>query len=191
MSTRIVVGGLIASMAMGMWEMVAEALIGQGFWAPMVYISATLLRDLQSLSGAVQFDLLPVVLGLMGHMMNSVLLTVPFVLVARRVSRSVPGLAALGAGYGVGVYVVMWFLVLPMIDPVMLQLNAIVFLAGHMMWGGAIGAVAGWASRSAGTEGSPLRKISALSVAIDEASSSNAYCETCLPTSPEYLIRLY
>ena len=35
----------------------------------------------------------------------------------------------------------MWYLDLPLINPAMLQLNAEVFLLGHMMWGAALGAV--------------------------------------------------
>jgi hypothetical protein len=41
--------------------------------------------------------------------------------------------------FGVIIFAVMWFGVLPFIDPVMLKLNLIAFLAAHAMWGGALG----------------------------------------------------
>jgi uncharacterized membrane protein YagU involved in acid resistance len=46
-----------------------------------------------------------------------------------------------GLVYGVVVYVVMWFIILPLLDPVMLNLNAFVFFLGHMMWGVALALV--------------------------------------------------
>ena len=103
-----------------------------------------------------QFDLVPAVLGFMGHMMDSVMPTVPFVLVARRTTHSGPGLADLGAVYGAGVFVMMWFITLPLINPVMLQFDANTFLAAHLMWGGTNGVVVGLFSRGA-QEGPCLR----------------------------------
>ena len=145
----IVLGGLVASMVIGMWEMVLEQFIGNGFWSPVVYIAATVLRDLQGVATPVPFGLIPVVLGLMGHMMNSVILGIIFALIARRLAGTPTGLAGLGAVYGVVVFLAMWFAVLPLIDPVMLRLNGLVFLLGLMMWGIGLGLVLGW---TAGTQ---------------------------------------
>ena len=47
------------------------------------------------------------------------------------------------------IYLVMWFVVLPLVDPVMLNLNAFVFLLGHVMWGIALGAINHWATANA------------------------------------------
>jgi hypothetical protein len=46
--------------------------------------------------------------------------------------------------YGLLVFVVMWFGVLPVVDPILLKLNALVFAISHMMWGAAVGLVLGW-----------------------------------------------
>lgn len=150
-SVKLLAGGLVASLVLGMWEMILEAVLasGDGFWAPVVYIAATILRDLQSVSAPVAFNLPGVILGLMGHMMNSVILGLIFAfLIAPRV-RSLIGQVVAGVIYGVVIYGVMWFVVLPLIDPVMLNLNAVVFLIGHMMWGIALGLVNYWVATKA------------------------------------------
>ncbi len=141
---RILVAGLIASIVMGMWEMVVEQLIGNGFWAPVVYIAATVVRSLQQVAAPVPFDLVGVVLGLMGHMMNSVILGVIFALIVSRFATSVLPTVLSGMVYGVIIFAIMWFGVLPAINPVMLHLNAPVFLIGHLMWGVALGLVLAW-----------------------------------------------
>src|SRR6266511_310074 len=71
----LLAGGLVASIVMGMWQMILEAIIpgGAGFWSPLVFIAATILRDLQTVSVPVPFHLLGVLLGLIGHMMNAVI----------------------------------------------------------------------------------------------------------------------
>jgi hypothetical protein len=144
---RVLIGGLIASMVMGMWEMLFEQLVGgNGFWASPVYIAATVLRDLQSVSTPVPFAFVPVVLGLMGHMMNSVLLGFIFSKVAPRITSSVARLAVLGVVYSIIIFATMWYVALPLINPVMLQLNSVVFVLAHMMWGAALGIVLGRAA---------------------------------------------
>ena len=44
----------------------------------------------------------------------------------------------------------MWFVVVPAIDPLMLNLNAAVFFAAHLMWGAALGVI--WTRFGATTE---------------------------------------
>ena len=141
---RGIIGGLIACMMMGMWEMAAEQVAGGGFWAPLTYIAATVLRDYQHVATPVSFAMLPAALGLMGHMMNSVLLGVMFTQMARRISYSATSHVALGLAYGVLVLVIMWWAVLPLVDPVMLRLNFAAFLIGHMMWGLVLGVAVVW-----------------------------------------------
>ena len=137
---RTVVAGLIASVVMGMIEMIFEAVAGDGFWSPVVYIGATVLRGLQSLQPPVGFHFGGVILGLMGHMMNSVILGGVF---AAFIARRIAGRGSVivgGAIYGFIVYLVMWYVVVPAVDPVMLNLNAAFFALAHIMWG----AVLGW-----------------------------------------------
>ena len=150
-SLNLLAGGLVASVVMGMWQMILEAVLphGAGFWAPIVYIAATLLRGLQSVATPVPFDLLGVILGLMGHMMNSVIFGLIFAFLIAPRAKSLGGQIVAGVVYGVVIYLVMWFAVLPAVDPVMLHLNAFVFLLGHMMWGVALGAVNHWATAKA------------------------------------------
>lgn len=138
---RIIVAGLIASIAMGMIEMIYEAVAGDGFWSPIIYIGATVLRGLQSLHSPVGFHFWGVVLGLMGHMMNSVILTWTFTsLIVRRIGSRGP-LPVMGAIYGLVVFFVMWYVVIPVVDAVMLNLNATVFALAHIVWGAVLAAL--------------------------------------------------
>lgn len=142
---RVLVAGLVASVVMGMWEMLLEQLVGgNGFWSPVVYIAATILRDYQGVATPVSFEPTPVVLGLMGHMMNSVILGFVFAKAAPKFVQSSNGLVGAGLVYGVLVMLSMWFVVLPIVDPVMLRLNAVIFLLAHMMWGIGLGVGLGW-----------------------------------------------
>jgi len=117
----------------------AEAVAGGGFWSPVVHIGATVLRSLQALRPPVGFHAWGVVLGLMGHMMTSVILAGIFTpLVARRVA-SRGSLAVAGAAYGLVVFFVMWYLVIPAVDPIMLNLTAAIFALAHLAWGVTLG----------------------------------------------------
>ncbi len=141
---RVLLAGLIASLVMGMLEMLYEAIAGVGFWSPVVFIAATIVRSLQSVSIPVEFQPLPVLFGLMGHMMNSVILAFVFSwLIAPRLHGGT-ALAVGGVVYSLLVFVVMWFGIVPVVDPIMLKLNALVFAISHMMWGAALGLVLGW-----------------------------------------------
>ncbi len=139
---RIVGAGLIASVVMGMIEMLSEAAFGAGFWSPVVFIGATVLRSLQSVQVPVPFILVGVVLGLMGHMMNSAIFGLIFAGLFSRAARSRLGLVIAGAIYGLVIFGIMWYGVVPAIDPVMLKLNATVFAFAHFMWGAALGLLA-------------------------------------------------
>ncbi len=139
MNKKVIIAGLVASVVMAMIEMLYEGLFGAGFWSAPIFIAATILRDLQTVAVPVGFSLVPVVLGMMGHMMNSVVLGVIFAaLLGRLLSSPVIGAIA-GALYALMIFFVMWFVVLPFIDPVMLGLNPIVFALSHMMWGAVLG----------------------------------------------------
>ncbi len=142
MNVRRVVGaGLIASVVMGMIEMIYEAVAGAGFWSPVVFIGATILRGLQSVQAPVPFLFWGVLFGLMGHMMNSVIFGLIFAWIVSRTSLVRGGLVVAGAIYAVVLFVVMWYVIVPVIDPVMLQLNATVFAIAHIMWGAALGLI--------------------------------------------------
>lgn len=129
---RILVVGLVAGMGFGMMEMVIEAVVGKGFWAPLRFIASvfTLGKDTDP-----SFSFLPVVVGLMGHMMNSVILGLVFALVISRIASGVVGLALTAMAYAAAIFAVMWFLLLPLIDPAMLLLNGAGFFLSHLMYG--------------------------------------------------------
>ncbi|MEW5990466.1 MAG: hypothetical protein AB1736_03855 [Chloroflexota bacterium] len=142
MNTRaIIFGGIVASLVIAMWEMVVEAVIpgGAGLFGPPVAIGATLVRDLQGASNPIPFDFAALLVGLAGHMMNSVILAAVFGITIGRRGIGTPGLLVAGIAWGVAVFAAMWFVVVPAVDPLVLNLNGVAFLAGHMMWGAALG----------------------------------------------------
>jgi uncharacterized membrane protein YagU involved in acid resistance len=150
----ILVGGSLASLVMAMSEMLAETVLpdGAGFLGPPIAIGATMIRDLQGASNPIPFDLAALVLGLVGHMMNSVILAAVFgVLVGGRELRP-SALVAAGAAWGAAVFVAMWLVVAPAVDPLVRNLNGPAFLAGHVMWGAALGLLR---SRLGGAQRSP------------------------------------
>lgn len=136
---RVILGGLVASIAMAMVEMFYEGVFGVGFWAAPTFIAATILRDLQGIALPVTFSLVPVVLGMMGHMMNSVVLGFVYSHTLGALGKNAVSGALIGALYALALFIVMWFAVLPVIDPVMLNLDAVVFALSHIVWGGVLG----------------------------------------------------
>ncbi len=131
-SGKTLLVGIIAGMGFGMLEMVIEAVIGKGFWAPLRFIASvfTLGKDTDP-----SFSLIPVVVGLMGHMMNSVILGIIFAVVISRITSNVVGLAVVGMVYAAAIFFVMWYLILPLIDPAMLLVNGVGFFVSHLMYG--------------------------------------------------------
>ncbi len=150
----VLIGGMVASMMMGMWEMILEAVLtdGTGFWSPLVFIGATIIRGAQDLSFAAgtlpvgaDFDsftnFISAVLGMMGHMMNSMMFGLMFVLVVSSRRPSFPTQLMAGMAYGSMIFAIMWWVILPWIDPVMISLNGWVFFIAHLMWGGSLAMV--------------------------------------------------
>ena len=141
---RVLFAGLIAGFVMGMLEMVFEGLAGLGIWSPLVFIGATVQRDLQTLTPPAPFLAVAVALGMMGQLMNSVLLGLVFAWLA---APRLGGAAAMFAGgilFGLIVFALTWFVVLPLLDPVMLQVNPAGFAASHVVWGAILGGVLAW-----------------------------------------------
>lgn len=141
MNKKIIIAGLVSSIAMAMMEMVYEGLLGVGFWSAPVFIAATVLRNIQVVAIPVVFSLVPVVLGMIGHMMNFVILSFLFVLLLGRSLHSPFSGVVVGTLYALAVFLMMWFIILPFINPVMLNLNPVVFALSHMMWGAVLGAM--------------------------------------------------
>ncbi len=129
---RIFAVGLIAGIAFGMMQMIIEAVIGRGFWSPLRYIASvfTLGKDTDP-----SFSLIPVVVGLMGHMMNSIILGTVFAFLISPLIKSTAGLAVAAMAYGAAVFLAMWYLILPVIDPAMKLVNGPGFFISHLMYG--------------------------------------------------------
>jgi hypothetical protein len=140
----VIAAGLGAGMMMGMVEMIISAAIGQGFWAPPRHIASVLTRGADVASG---FSLGPVVVGLMGHMINSVILTALFAVVVWKITRHPATLAALGMMWGAAVFAFMWWGVAPAIDPAIGLLNPVGFLVTHLIFGMVAGLGVAWARR--------------------------------------------
>lgn len=139
MNKKIIVASLVSSIAMAMMEMAYEGLFGVGFWSAPVFIAAAVLRNLQTVAIPVVFSLVPVILGMMGHMINSVALAYVFVAFLGRFLSTKTAGAVVGSLYALAIFFMMWFVVLPFINPVMLNLNPVVFAFSHMVWGAVLG----------------------------------------------------
>ncbi len=149
-----VISGLIASLVLGMWTMIVEAVLAggnfvAGLFSPVVYIAATVLGgfgnpNFYPAGKLPPADPVAIVLGLMGHMMNSVIFSLIFFAIASRVAANNIARIVAGLVYGVTIFAVMWYVALPILDPVMLRVNYLGFLAGHMMYGIALGLLGNW-----------------------------------------------
>src|SRR5262249_57347456 len=93
-TTRIKGRSLLVAVAAGlgfaMTEMVIEAVSGKGFWAPLRFIASILTpgKDTDP-----SFSLVPVVVGVAGLMIESVVLGLVFILLAGRIAHRGIGLA--------------------------------------------------------------------------------------------------
>jgi len=141
MNKKVLIAALVASIIMAMMEMVYEWFFGVGFWAAPIFIAAVVLRGFQAAAIPVSFALVPVVVGMAGHMMNSVILGFIFVKAfGKRLASQTQGMVY-GAVYALVIFFLMWFVILPLIDPVMLKLNPYVFALAHVVWGVVLGAM--------------------------------------------------
>ncbi len=141
-SVKVLIPGIVAGIVMALWAMIVEAILptGAGFWAAPTYISATVLRNLQSVPTPVPFDFGGIVVGLIGHMINSIIFGLIFAYLITPQIRSLGGQVAAGIVYLIVIFLAMWFLIVPAVDPVLLNLNATEFFIGHLIFG----AVLGW-----------------------------------------------
>ncbi len=135
----VVRAGLVAALTMVLVEMLFEGAAGAGFWSPVVFLAALVVRDLQSLATPVPYMTDPVILGLIIHVLGSVLLAWVF---GEHVAPRLPteGARVLGGiVFGASVFAVSSIALLPLLDPAMFKLNALVFAASHLVWGATLG----------------------------------------------------
>jgi hypothetical protein len=106
-AARWVLPGLIAGIAFAMWAMMV-GIFTSTLWAPPQGIA----QSLGIGSTGHSFQLIPFLAGMMGHMMDSVVIGVVFILIARAVH--LRGVSAVIGGmvYGVAVYAGMYWVLL-------------------------------------------------------------------------------
>ncbi|HLZ21271.1 MAG TPA: hypothetical protein VKQ30_04025 [Ktedonobacterales bacterium] len=140
------IAGLVGGIVMAMFMMIVTALAGMGFLAPVYAIAATFHPSWAMTRG---FDLAPLVVGLMLHMMNSAVFGLIFTLLARWLlprARSLPASAVAGMVWGLLLLAVNQAIVLPLVDTPMATATSGIFgwwLIGHLMYGGVLGMIAG------------------------------------------------
>lgn len=136
--------GLIAGLVFAMWAMVV-GLFTSTLWAPPQGIA----QSIGVGTSGHDFQLVPLLVGLMGHMMNSIVLGVIFIAIAR--ATRLQGIAAVVGGivYGVIVYAAMYWVLLRGV----LSSTSASFLtaspewswiAAHLMFGVVLGALAAY-----------------------------------------------
>jgi uncharacterized membrane protein YagU involved in acid resistance len=137
--TRWILPGLIAGLVFAMWAMVV-GIFTSNLWAPPQGIAQSVGIGTQGHN----FQLVPFVLGLIGHMMNSVIIGIIFVAIVRAVHLRGVGVVIGGVVWGVIAYLGMYRVVLR----VLLASTSASFLsanpewswiAGHLMYGVVLG----------------------------------------------------
>ena len=131
---RAILGGVVGSVVMAMWAMMIAAGMGMGAWAPVQLIAIVWYGPaaMMHLSGGV------IVAGLVTHMMMGAMLGIILALAFRIISAIASGRARLvwGIGYGIIVWILSQFVILPGVDPMMAShMPPWAFAMGHMMFG--------------------------------------------------------
>ncbi|TAN31714.1 hypothetical protein EPN29_10875 [bacterium] len=102
-----VLPGLIAGLVFAMWAMVV-GLFTSTLWAPPQGIA----QSIGIGSPGHNLQLVPLLAGLMGHMMNSVVIGAVFIAIARAIRLHGPAAVVGGMAYGVIVYAAMYWVLL-------------------------------------------------------------------------------
>jgi uncharacterized membrane protein YagU involved in acid resistance len=136
--------GLIAGLVFAMWAMFV-GLFTSTLWAPPQGIA----QSIGIGSPGHNFQLVPFVAGLIGHMMNSIVLGVIFVAIARALRLQSSAAVVGGMVYGVIVYAAMYWVllrgVLSSTSASFLSANPEwSWVAAHLMFGVVLGALAAY-----------------------------------------------
>jgi hypothetical protein len=131
------VAGIVSGVVMAATAMVVSAAMGNGFWFPVHLIGASLYGVDAILGG-----MAPGITGLLLHLGVSACYGAIFGLMTRIAS---PGYSASGGGmlYGVAVWAVMTFAILPWLNPTMFERVALTpywWFAYHLEFGVVLGA---------------------------------------------------
>jgi len=101
------VPGLAAGMAFAMWAMVVGIFTSR-LWAPPQGIAQSVGIGSQGWD----FELIPFILGVMGHMMNSIIIGLIFLAIAAALKLRGITLVIAGMMYGIVVYLIMYYPIL-------------------------------------------------------------------------------
>src|SRR5258708_29198713 len=132
---KFLLAGIIASIIFILVMMIYEGTNGTGFWSPTIFISATVFRTMQNAQTPISFQLFPVILGAVVNSLISLTFSAIFHRFINRKIETLPKAILGWVLYGIIIFIVMWFVVLPIVDPVMLKLNGFVFALAHIAWG--------------------------------------------------------
>lgn len=130
------VTGMLAGVLMAMYAMVHGAMVGIGFWTPVTLIAASLM-GLNALVSGVSAT----ALGIVMHMAVSAGFGILFVFLLPRNTGAGAALAA-GVGFAVGVWALMTFVALPLVNPVMsarVALMPMSWFINHLFFGAGLG----------------------------------------------------
>lgn len=128
-----VAGGLVGAAVMAMWAMLIASADGMGFWRPVQLIAAAWLGP----AAMMHVSAVVIVAGLMTHMLMGAILGAGLQLLFQSL-RIAAGWVRLGWGmmYGVAVWAVSQYVLLPVLDPAMaIHMPAGAFVVGHVMFG--------------------------------------------------------
>lgn len=130
-----VFAGVIAGIAMSIVAMATAMMMGQEVWAPVKMIAVTFLdRAWLDRPG---FQMTPILVGMMIHFATAIGFGVIFALLGGRLDYG----RAVGRGviYGLGIWLFMQFIWLPIVNPVMANMPYLPFAIEHVIFGGFLG----------------------------------------------------
>ena len=139
------VAGLGAALVMVLLSPLLSLLSGVSIWTPPKLIAATVYGP--RVVATPDFALGPVLTGLGVHLVTSIILGVGFGVIYHRLLHLTTafGLALLlGLCYGIGIFIVAYFVVLPTIDPPLAEAVLAPFLAQNLVFGLCLGSLYGW-----------------------------------------------
>jgi hypothetical protein len=140
------IAGLIGGVVMAMLMMMVTAVSGMGFLAPLYAIAATFNPSWAMTTG---FALAPILVGLMLHMMNSVIFGLLFTLLLRGIWQrglALPVALVAGMVWGALLLAVNQLIILPALDRPLVTATSGIFgwwLIAHLMFGVVLGAIVG------------------------------------------------
>jgi hypothetical protein len=133
---RIIIIAIISALITALIQMTYEGLspVGAGFWATPIFISALFITSTLSVS----FSIVPVIVGF--SILAAMLIALGIINeeIFRKIKTRTNKVIA-SVLFSIFVYVIVWFAVVPATDPVIQNLNGVVFFLTYVIWGLIIG----------------------------------------------------